>query len=89
MWIELAREKHARGLQNLVRATQLRDLTTQGFDLLTLLARQHVLAPNLISFDLPRLFTKRLAVDAEITRNMHDRTTRLEDQTSATVQQLL
>ena len=74
MWIELAREKHAGGLQNLVCSAQLGDLTAKGFDLLTLLAGQDVLAPALISFSLADVFAKRLALDAEIPRDMRDRT---------------
>jgi len=74
VWIELAREKHAGGLQDLVRAAQLRDLTAQGFDLLALLAGQDVFAPALVSFGLPDVFAKRLALDPEILRDMRDRT---------------
>jgi hypothetical protein len=89
VWIELAREKHAGGLQDLVCATQLRDLFAQRFDLLALLAAQDVFAPALISFGLPNVFAKRLALDPEIPRDMRDRTPRLEHQARTALQQLL
>ncbi len=89
MWIELAGEKHAGGLQDLVRAAQLRDLTAQGFDLLALLAAQDIFAPALVSFGLPNVFAKRLALDAEVPRDVRDRPTRFEHQTRTAVQQLL
>jgi hypothetical protein len=72
VWIELAREKHAGGLQDLVCSTQLGDLTAKGFDLLTLLTGQDVFAPALISFCLTDVFAERLALDAEIPRDMRD-----------------
>ena len=89
MWIELAREKHAGGLQDLVRSTQLRNLFAQRFDLLALLAAQDVFAPALISFGLPDVFTKRLALDAQVPRDVRDRTPGLEHQTRPAIQQLL
>jgi hypothetical protein len=89
VWIELAREKHAGGLQDLVRAAQLRNLTTQRFDLITLLAAQDVFAPALISFGLPNVFAERLALNPEIPRDVRDRTPRLEHQTRPAIQQLL
>ena len=89
MWIELAREKHRGGLQDLIRTAQLGDLTAKRLDLLTLLAGQDVLAPALISFYLADVFAERLRLDAEIPRDMRDRAPRLEHQTRATVQQLL
>jgi hypothetical protein len=89
VWIELAREKHAGGLQDLIRTAQLGHLTAQGFDLLALLAAQHVLAPALIGFCLADVFTERLRLDAEVSRDMRDRTPRLEHQTRPAVQQLL
>jgi hypothetical protein len=64
--IELACEKHAGGLQDLVRATQLRNLFAQRFDLLVLLAAQDVFAPPLVSFGLPDVFAQCLALDPEI-----------------------
>jgi hypothetical protein len=39
VWIELAREKHGRGLEDLVGSSQLRNLFAQRFDLLALCAR--------------------------------------------------
>jgi hypothetical protein len=89
VWIELAREKHAGGLQDLVRSTQLRNLTTQRLDLITLLAAQDVFAPTLISFGLPNVFAERLALDPEILRDVRDRTPGLEHKTRPAVQQLL
>jgi hypothetical protein len=89
VWIELAREKHAGGLQDLIRAAQLRNLTPQGFDLLTLLAAQDVFAPTLICFGLPDVFTQSLALDPEIPRDVRNRTPRLEHQTRSAIQQLL
>jgi hypothetical protein len=89
VWIELAREKHAGGLQNLVCPAQLRHLAAQGFDLLALLAAQNVFAPALVSFNLSDVFAERLALDPEILRDMRDRPPRLEHQTRAAVQQPL
>jgi hypothetical protein len=80
VWIELAREKHARGLQDLIGAAQLRNLPAQGFDLLALLAAQHILAPALVSFDLPRVFPQRLRGDPQIPPDMRDRPARLKDE---------
>jgi hypothetical protein len=89
VWIELAREKHAGGLQDLVRSAQLRDLAPQRFDLITLLAAQDVFAPALVSFGLPNVFAERLALDPEILSDVRDRTPGLEHQTRPAVQQLL
>ena len=89
MWIELAREKHAGGLQDLVCSAQLGDLTAKGFDLLTLLAGQNVFAPALVSFGLTDVFAECLALDAEIPRDMRDWAPGLEHQTRPAVQQLL
>jgi hypothetical protein len=50
VWIELAREKHRGGLQDLICSTQLGDLAAQRFDLLALLAARHVFAPTLVCF---------------------------------------
>jgi hypothetical protein len=89
VWIELAREKHAGGLQDLIGSAQLGDLTAKGLDLLALLAGQNILAPILVSFCLTDVFAERLRLDAEIPRDVRDRAHRLEHQTHPTVKQLL
>src|SRR5665811_175287 len=89
VWIELAREKHARGLQDLIGPAQLGNLPAQGFDLLALLAAQHVLAPALVRFDLANIFAQRLRRDAEIPANVRDRAPRLQHEPRGALQQLL
>jgi hypothetical protein len=84
-----AAQRRGVGLQDLVRAAQLGDLTSQGFDLLALLAGQNVFAPAIISFRLPDVFAERLSLDAKVPRDMRDRTPGLEHQTRPAVQQLL
>src|SRR5271165_3289867 len=89
VWIELAREKHAGGLQDLVRTAKVRHLTAELFDLLALLDTQHVLASALVSFDLPHVLAQRLVRDAQVSSYVRDRTPGLEHQTRAALQQLL
>jgi hypothetical protein len=71
VWIELAREKHARGLQDLIRPAQLEVLTAQLADLLTLLDGGHVVTPPLVRFDLAHVLTQRLASDP-VDQQLHE-----------------
>src|ERR1017187_9765599 len=89
VWIELAREKHAGGLQDLVGSAQLRNLPAEGLYLLPLVAAQNVLAPTLIRFYLAHVFAQRLGCDAQVSPNMRDRAPRLEHQPRRALEQLL
>jgi hypothetical protein len=89
VWVELAGEKHARRLEDLIRTPRVRDLTAQLLDLLALLAAQQVLALALISFSAPHIFAQRLRLDAQVAGDVGNRAAGLEHKSRATLQQLL
>jgi hypothetical protein len=76
--VELLREKHAGGLEDLVGLAQLAVLTLQRLQALTLIARQAILAHAGVSFGLAHPQPQRFLVDAQIARDVRDRTLRLE-----------
>src|SRR5207253_1124074 len=69
-------------------AAQLEHLTAQLADLLPLLARHQIRPSTLVRLDLTHVLAQRLRRHTEISRDVRDRTTRLEHQPRAALQQL-
>jgi hypothetical protein len=78
--VELLREKGARRLQDLVRAPQLTILTLELREPLALGTRQPIATRARVRLGLTDPQPQRLAMHAEITRDMPDRPAALKDQ---------
>jgi hypothetical protein len=87
--VELDREIHAGGLQDLVRATQLEHFLAQLLDLLALLAGGQIRSQPAVGLSLSHALAQHLVTDTEIARDRRDRPTRLKRQTDTTLDQLL
>jgi len=76
--VELGREKHRRGLEDLVRAPQLIDLTPQPLALLALGRRRQIRAQALIGPRPDAVLAQRLRRHTEIARHVRDRAVALK-----------
>ncbi len=83
------RRKHRGGLEDLVGLTQVLDLAAQPGELLTLDGRQSVVARAGVGFGLAHPQPQRFLVDAEILRDLRDRTTGLEHEPDRALAQLI
>src|SRR5215207_4329079 len=86
--VELGREKHRGGLEDLVGPAQLVDLFAQLLDLLALGRGRQIRAQALVSLHLAQPPAQRLRRHAEVLSDVRDRATALQDQASAAVEQL-
>src|SRR5215207_7288686 len=86
--VELGREKHRGGLEDLVGPAQLVDLFAQLLDLLALGRGRQIRAQALVSLHLAQPPAQRLRRHAEVLGDVRDRATALQDQASAAVEQL-
>jgi hypothetical protein len=82
-------QKHARGLEDLICTTQLRDLTPERFDLRTLLSAGQIRPQATICLGLAHMLAQRFVMDPKIVCDVSDRTTRLDRQPDPAVNQLL
>src|SRR4029079_3861983 len=86
--VELGREKHACGLEDLVRAPQLVDLLAKVLDLLALSRGRQIRAQALLCLPLTHVLAQRLRRDAEIGGDVRDRSAGLKHQPGAAIKQL-